>query len=182
MPKREIFDRSDFPAFYTIKSSWVGDLLVKILTYFFNFERAKPHLVSDAHAENTGKELMRMLSRRIRTWCVCSACAPVPYAYAQHAHQFLTRMLSMVCRDLYNEWPLEKWKTDEYAEHTHQFLARMLSLRTSSLRVCSACAPVPDACAQYTHKGRSIRVRKSNFSIIFKVPKKFKILKNHYWR
>ncbi len=37
VPKREIFDRSDFPNFYTIKSSWVGDLLVKILTYYFNF-------------------------------------------------------------------------------------------------------------------------------------------------
>jgi hypothetical protein len=30
VPKREIFDRSDFPDFYTIKPSWVGDLLVKI--------------------------------------------------------------------------------------------------------------------------------------------------------
>jgi hypothetical protein len=37
VPKREIFDRSDFPDFYTIKSSRVGDLLVKILTYYFNF-------------------------------------------------------------------------------------------------------------------------------------------------
>jgi hypothetical protein len=37
VPKREIFDRSDFPNFYTIKSSWVGDLLEKILTYYFNF-------------------------------------------------------------------------------------------------------------------------------------------------
>ncbi len=37
VPKREIFDRSDFPDFYTIKSSWVGDLLVKLLTYYFNF-------------------------------------------------------------------------------------------------------------------------------------------------
>jgi hypothetical protein len=36
VPKREIFDRSDFPDFYTIKSSWVGDLLVKILTFYFN--------------------------------------------------------------------------------------------------------------------------------------------------
>jgi hypothetical protein len=69
---------------------------------------------------------MRMLSIRIR-----------PDAYAQYAHQFLTRMLSMVCRDLYNERPLEKWKTDAhaehkhpdtYAQHAHQFLARMLSI------------------------------------------------------
>ncbi len=37
VPKREIFDRSDFPDFYTIKSSWVGDSLVKILTSYFNF-------------------------------------------------------------------------------------------------------------------------------------------------
>ncbi len=37
VPKREIFDRSDFPDFDTIKSSWVGDLLLKILTYYFNF-------------------------------------------------------------------------------------------------------------------------------------------------
>jgi hypothetical protein len=38
VPKREIFDLSDFPDFYTIKSSWVGgDLLVKILTFYFNF-------------------------------------------------------------------------------------------------------------------------------------------------
>ncbi len=37
VPKREIFDRSDSPDFYTIKSAWVGDLLVKILTYYFIF-------------------------------------------------------------------------------------------------------------------------------------------------
>ena len=30
MPKREIFDRSDFPDFYTIKSLRVGDFKVKI--------------------------------------------------------------------------------------------------------------------------------------------------------
>jgi hypothetical protein len=37
VPKREIFDRSNFPDFYAIKSSWVGDLVVKILTYYFIF-------------------------------------------------------------------------------------------------------------------------------------------------
>jgi hypothetical protein len=37
VPKREIFDHSDFPDFYTIKSSWVVDLLVKIFTYYLNF-------------------------------------------------------------------------------------------------------------------------------------------------
>jgi hypothetical protein len=37
VPKCEIFDRSDFPDFYTIKSSWVGDLVVEILAYYLNF-------------------------------------------------------------------------------------------------------------------------------------------------
>jgi hypothetical protein len=43
-----------------------------------------PHLVSDAHAEHTRKELVRMLSIRISSCCVCSGYASVPDAYAQH--------------------------------------------------------------------------------------------------
>ncbi len=42
------------------------------------------------------------------------------------------RMLSMVCRNLYNKRPLKNGKTDAYAEHTRQdtrqFLMRMLSI------------------------------------------------------
>ena len=34
MPKREIFDRSDFPDFYIIKSLCVGDFGVKIKKFF----------------------------------------------------------------------------------------------------------------------------------------------------
>ncbi len=37
VPKREIFDRSNFPDFNAVKSSWVCDLVVNILTYYFNF-------------------------------------------------------------------------------------------------------------------------------------------------
>ncbi len=36
VPKREIFDRSDFPDFYTIKSLRVGDFGVKIQNFFTN--------------------------------------------------------------------------------------------------------------------------------------------------
>jgi hypothetical protein len=36
VPKREIFDRSDFPDFYTIKSLLVGDFGVKIKIFFTN--------------------------------------------------------------------------------------------------------------------------------------------------
>ncbi len=96
--------------------------------------------------------------------------------YAQHAHQLLTRMLSMrtsslrVCSAWFEGTSfkfviftegiknglLKNGKTDAYAEHTHQFLPRMLSMPTSSLCVCSACASVPDAYAQRRHKGGSI--------------------------
>ncbi len=34
VPKCEIFDRSDFHYFYTIKPFWIDDFGVKILTYF----------------------------------------------------------------------------------------------------------------------------------------------------
>ncbi len=37
VPKREIFDRSNFPDFDAMKSSWVCDLGVKIFTCYFNF-------------------------------------------------------------------------------------------------------------------------------------------------
>jgi hypothetical protein len=37
VPKREIFDRSDFPDFYTIKSLRVGDLGVKIKKNFTKY-------------------------------------------------------------------------------------------------------------------------------------------------
>ncbi len=36
VPKREIFDRSDFPDFYTMKSLRVGDFGVKIKKNFIN--------------------------------------------------------------------------------------------------------------------------------------------------
>ncbi len=37
VPKREIFDRSDFPDFYTMKSLRVGDFGVKIKKKLKNF-------------------------------------------------------------------------------------------------------------------------------------------------
>jgi hypothetical protein len=36
VPKREIFDRSDFPEYYTIKSLRVGDFGIKIKQNFKN--------------------------------------------------------------------------------------------------------------------------------------------------
>ncbi len=44
-------------------------------------------LGTDAYPEHTGRELMRMLIMRISSWHLCSACAPVSYAYAQHKNK-----------------------------------------------------------------------------------------------
>ncbi len=52
MPKREIFDRSDFPDFYTIKSLCVGDFGVKIKKFLKIFRGSF----------RGAKFLMRMLS------------------------------------------------------------------------------------------------------------------------
>jgi hypothetical protein len=65
VPKCEILDRSDLHYFYTIEPFWVDDFVIKILTYYFHFWGAKPHLFSDACTEHARKELMRMLSIRI---------------------------------------------------------------------------------------------------------------------
>ncbi len=131
------------------------------------------------------------LCARISTWCICSVLAPVPDSYAQRTHQFLTRMLSMristwcACsvhasipyahaEGIHNEH-LKNIKTDAHAEHARQELMRMLRLRISFWRARSGCALVPDLYAQRAHKGRSMRVRISNFLIIFEVPKTSKI-------
>ncbi len=66
VPKREIFDRSDFPDFYTIKSLRVGDFGVKI----------KKNLQIFRGSFRGAKFLMRMLSLFLRRFffrplCVC---------------------------------------------------------------------------------------------------------------
>ncbi len=85
-----------------------------------------PHLVSDSHAEHTRKELMRMLSMRISSWCVCSGYASVPDVYAQHVLKGLHSVHVLV--------------PDVYAQCMHQFLTQMLSARISSWRARSAYA------------------------------------------
>ncbi len=54
VPKREIFDRSDFPDFYTIKSLRVGDFGVKIKKIFTNILGCK---VPYAYAQSIFKEV-----------------------------------------------------------------------------------------------------------------------------
>ncbi len=119
--------------------------------------------VPDAYAQCTHQFLTRMLSERISSWRACSVHASsILYAYAE---------------GIQNEY-LKNEKTDAHAEHAHKELMCMLRVRISSLRARSGCASVPDLYAQRAHKGWSMRVRNSIFSIIFKLPKTSKILKN----
>jgi hypothetical protein len=62
VPKFEIFDRSDFHDFYTIKPFWVGDIVVKIKLVIEIFWGTTSHLISSECTEHTRKELMHMLS------------------------------------------------------------------------------------------------------------------------
>ncbi len=79
---------------------------------------------------------MRTLSLRIRSWCVGAVNASVPDAHTQCTHQFLTRMLSMLWRDLFK----------------FGIFMLMLSICVRNWYGCSGYASVPDAHAQCTHQ------------------------------
>ena len=82
VPKCEIFDRSDFPDFYTIKSRPEGDFGVKIKK---NFKQIFRGLFGAA------KFLMRMLSIILRS--------ALPSKHAVHTRQGLMRTLSIRVRN-----------------------------------------------------------------------------------
>jgi hypothetical protein len=109
VPKCEIFDRSDFYYFYTIKPFWVDDFVVKILNYYFNFWGSQASFIFWCAAEQ--------VSIRVKSWCVYS----VPYAHAQCTHQFLTRTLSM-CISSWWVCSTNASVPDPYAQGTHQSL------------------------------------------------------------
>ena len=77
VPKREIFDRSDFPDFYTLQSLRVGDFGVKI-------KKIKKIFRGSFVA---AKFLTHMLSLILRS--------AIPSQHAEHTHQFLKPMLSI---------------------------------------------------------------------------------------
>ncbi len=80
---------------------------------------------------------MRTLSLPISSWRVGSVHASVPDAHAQYTLQFLTRMLSMLWRDLFK----------------FGICMLMLSIRVRNWCVCSGYASVPDSYAQLFLKG-----------------------------
>jgi hypothetical protein len=64
VPKCEIFNRSDFHDFYTIKTFCVGDFGAKYKLVRLIFGGARHHLISNAHRERVHQFLMRTL----RVW------------------------------------------------------------------------------------------------------------------
>ncbi len=83
---------------------------------------------------------MRMLSIRIRNWCVSWAYASGTDANAEHTRQELMRMLSISISFPIFQRPFVIEVPTNHAEHMCKELVRMLCIRISSLRVCSACA------------------------------------------
>ena len=81
VPKCEIFDRSDFRDFYTIKSRREGDFGVKIKKFKQIFRGPF----------GAAKFLMRMLSIILRS--------AFPSKHAEHTHQGLMRTLSIRVRN-----------------------------------------------------------------------------------
>jgi hypothetical protein len=87
VPQCEIFNHSDFHDFYTIKSIWNGNLVVKIKKFIqifrgpFRAVKFLTHILSlilrstvpSKHAEHIHQELMRTLSIHINFLHVCSA-------------------------------------------------------------------------------------------------------------
>ena len=158
--------------------------------------------VPDSYAQRTHQFLTRMLRVHIGSWCLCSAffegnalCAcintwrvcsvhaPVPNLYAQHMHKRMlnAHISSWRACSVQASFPYTHAEGIQNKHFKIGKLMRMLRLRLRNWCVCSRCASVPDLYAQRAHKGWSMRVRNSIFSIILKVPKASKVLKNCYW-
>ncbi len=160
MTKCEIFDRSDFH-FLHHKAFLVGDFGVKYKLVTLNLGGTRHNLISYAYAERAHQFLTCTISACISSWHVRSVHASVPDAHAQCTHQFLTRKLSMHWRAFPNMefyayaehmhkklmrmlklhisfWPVCSVYAsvrDLYAQDTHQSLMRTFS------RFWRDCAP-----------------------------------------
>ncbi len=127
VPKREIFDRTDFPDFYTIKSLRVGDFGVKIKTILKNIQGSiQGCKVPYAYAQSIFKEVFfQSFGPKIFfTMALLRPLVSVKNNFLEFLiFQVLKKLLQnctslRVCSGLY-----------AYAEHTHQELVRKLSIR-----------------------------------------------------
>ncbi len=134
VPKREIFDRSDFPDFYTIKSLRVGDFGVKIKKILQNIQGfIQGCKVPYAYAQCVFKEV-NFLSFGQNIFFSMALLRPLvtvknnflKFLIFQVLKKLLKNLTSLcVCSGLY-----------AYAEHTHQELVRKLSIRARNWCAC----------------------------------------------
>ncbi len=132
MPNCEIFDRSDFHYFYTIKFLRKGGFGVKIKNFI---KYLGVHLgPQNSLCICSMQSLQNILSKRIRDWCI-------PWAYESELMHLLS--ISVKIQNLKRAFkPCWAYMsgTDAWTQHAGKELMRMLSLCIRSLRVCSACA------------------------------------------
>ncbi len=134
VPKREIFDRSDFPDFYTIKSLRVGDFGDKIKRILKNIQGfIQGYKVPYAYAQSIFKEVF-FLSFGQKFFFSMALLRPLvsvtnnflKFLTFQVLKKLLKNLTSLlVCSGLY-----------AYAEHTHQELVRKLSIRARNWCAC----------------------------------------------
>ncbi len=110
------------------------------------------HWIPYAHAPT----FMRTLSKRVRNWCAPWACVSVPYAHAQHAHQFsyFSNVHFVYPQHARKNWCVH-WAcvsgADACTEHARQELMRTRSIRVRNwcvhwayvlgTNVCTECIP-----------------------------------------
>ncbi len=81
----------------------------------------------NSYAECTRKELMRMLSNCINSWCVYSVHAWVPDVYSQWMHKLPMRISG--CMSALCVCSVHASVLDVYAEHTHQGQSILVGLQ-----------------------------------------------------
>jgi hypothetical protein len=133
VPKCEIFHRSDFQDFYTIKSLW-GWLWG--LKYFFKYlfrgsfraTRFLSHMFSLICKENFifWVRAIFLLSFRVRNWCVHWTYASGTNACTEGSP--LKNMLNICVRNCFVPWACASG-TDVCTEHARQELMHTLSMR-----------------------------------------------------
>ncbi len=106
MPKCEIFDRSNFPDFYTIKSLCEGDFGVKIKNFLYKYLGV--HLGVQSSVEplrplvsvnnNFLNFLIFEVPKKLFKYFTSLRVRNGLYAYAEHTRQELMRKLSICAR------------------------------------------------------------------------------------
>ncbi len=182
VPKCEIFDRSDFDDFYTIKSLCEGDFGVKIKNFikifggsfrgakfltrmlslfwrrfFFkfgpkNFFSIELLIPLVSVNNNFLKFFILNVLKKLLKIFTSFCVCSGLYAYAEHTRQELMRMLSICISFPIFQRTYVIEVPTNHAEHTRKELVCMLSIHVRKWCACWAYASVPYAYAQHARQ------------------------------